>query len=86
MHACRTRSRGALLRSKTRSRDALFHALEACREVTWSSVSRAKQGHVELCFTRKTKLRGVEHPGTQGGGEWSQINNQSEDNPTSVIA
>ncbi|XP_072431251.1 3-oxo-5-alpha-steroid 4-dehydrogenase 1 isoform X2 [Chiloscyllium punctatum] len=36
----------APLRCKTRSRDALFHAPEACREVTWSSVSRAKQGHV----------------------------------------
>ncbi|GCC34401.1 hypothetical protein chiPu_0012874 [Chiloscyllium punctatum] len=54
--------------------------------VTWYAVSQAKRVHVVLRFTGKTGSRGVRHPGMQGGGEWSQINSQSEDDSTSVIA
>ncbi|GCC29921.1 hypothetical protein chiPu_0008365 [Chiloscyllium punctatum] len=53
-----------------RSRDALFHTPEACK------------GHVVLRFAGKTRSRGVGHPGMQGGGEWTQINSQSEDDST----
>ncbi|GCC26623.1 hypothetical protein chiPu_0005041 [Chiloscyllium punctatum] len=54
------------------------------RDVPFRAQEVGQGGHVMIRFAGKRSSRGVRHQGMRGGGEWSQINSQGEDNSTSV--